>query len=86
MIFEVFKSTNNLWYFHLKANNNEIIAVSEGYHHKYDVSALHVKFFREWEWRERDGDTDTDTEKNVGEGNREETSETEIEGTSGINH
>lgn len=32
--FEVFKGEDGKWYFHLTANNNEIIAQSEGYEAK----------------------------------------------------
>lgn len=32
--FLVFKGNDNLWYWHLQANNNEIIAQSEGYESK----------------------------------------------------
>lgn len=52
-VFEVFKSTNNLWYFHLKAPNGEIISASEGYHNRSDIEDLHKKYFYEWEWHER---------------------------------
>lgn len=55
MIFEVFKSgSNNLWYFHLKAANNEVVAASEGYQNRSDVESLWEKYFQDWEWRERD--------------------------------
>lgn len=56
MIFEVFHSeTNNLWYFHLKAEgNNKIIAASEGYHNKSDIEDLYEKYFPMWTWRERE--------------------------------
>lgn len=30
----VFKGQNNLWYFHRKAENGEIVAASEGYNEK----------------------------------------------------
>lgn len=59
MIFEVFKSgTNDLWYFHLKAANNEIICVSEGYHNRDDIADLWQKYFSEWRWSERNGVTE----------------------------
>lgn len=55
MIFEVFKSPSNLWYFHLKIEgNNKIIAQSEGYHNRQDILDLFNKYFIDWEWRERD--------------------------------
>lgn len=57
MIFEVFKSgSSNLWYFHLKAANNEVIAASEGYHNRQDIVTLFDKYFAPsgWEWHERD--------------------------------
>lgn len=32
--FEIFKGEDGQWYFHLTANNNEIVAQSEGYQTK----------------------------------------------------
>lgn len=53
-VFEVFKSgSSKLWYFHLKTENNEIIAASEGYFNKNDVRHLYETYFPEWEWKER---------------------------------
>ncbi len=41
MYYQVWQSTSNyLWYWHLKAANNEIIAEGQGYVHK--SSALHA--------------------------------------------
>jgi hypothetical protein len=54
MFFEVFKSTSNLWYFHLRGRNNEIIAVSEGYHEVGYIRTLWQRYFRDWEWRDTD--------------------------------
>lgn len=55
MIFDVFQSvSNNLWYFHLKTANGEVIAASEGYHNRSDIEDLHQRYFLDWEWRERD--------------------------------
>jgi len=41
---EVFKGTDGLWYWHIKAGNGEVIAQSEGYagkEHVLDVLASH---------------------------------------------
>jgi hypothetical protein len=75
MLFEVFQSTSNLWYFHLRARNNEIIAVSEGYHNVGDIRDLWMKYFQDWEWRDvdvasgkanREGDGDSEGEPRPG--------------------
>ena len=37
MQFELFEGADNLTYFHLRADNGEIVAASEGYHNVADA-------------------------------------------------
>ena len=37
------------WYFHIQADNNEVITASEGYQNKQDMLDTLTKYFPEWE-------------------------------------
>ena len=50
----VFRSTSKLWYFHIQADNNEVIAPSEGYKDKRDLMDTLEKYFPEWEIQEEE--------------------------------
>lgn len=50
----IFRSPSKLWYFHIQADNNEVIAPSEGYKNKQDMLDTLAKYFPEWEVEEEE--------------------------------
>mgnify|MGYP003577715443 CR=1 FL=1 len=44
--------SSGLWYFHVQADNNEIISASEGYQNKDDMMDTLKRYYPDWELEE----------------------------------